>query len=120
MAKNDLLLLCKLRSVDICTAGVHPQVHVAVSSVRFAQVAYHHPCFPRDCRSEYGTVWKSSAGLGGYIITQIVKLLFVASLITPPAPLDYAIDCLGLYYVLTKQKKASLPEVKILSKDTAN
>lgn len=38
----------------------------------------------------------------------------------PPAPLDYAIDCLGLYYVLSKQQKSSLAEVKILSKYNQN
>ena len=29
---------------------------------------------------------------------------------------DHLIDCLGLYYVLVKQQKASLAQVKILGK----
>jgi len=65
--------------------------------------------------SEYGSLWRSGIGLCGYILTQVCKLLVIASFMIPPAPLDYAIDCCGMYYVLTKQQKASLTEVKILS-----
>jgi len=65
--------------------------------------------------SEYGSIWRSSLALCGYIVTQAVKLLIIATVMVPPAPLDYAIDCIGLYYVLTKQQKSSLSEVKILS-----
>lgn len=67
-------------------------------------------------RSEYGSVWRSGLGFVGYILTQMIKLLVIANVMIPPAPLDYAIDCFGLYYVLTKQQKASLTEVKVLSK----
>ncbi|KAI1289578.1 Transmembrane protein [Halotydeus destructor] len=65
--------------------------------------------------AEYSSYWKCSIGLIGYIMTQVFKLLFVSSIIIPPLPVDIAIDCLGFYYLLTKQHKASLPEVKILS-----
>jgi len=65
--------------------------------------------------AEYGSIWRSGIALCGYILTQMCKLLVIASVMLPPAPLDYAIDCFGMYYVLTKQQKASLAEVKILS-----
>jgi hypothetical protein len=65
--------------------------------------------------SEYGSIWRSGMALAGYIITQMIKLLVISTVMVPPAPLDYAIDCLGLYYLLTKQQKASLTEVKVLS-----
>jgi len=65
--------------------------------------------------SEYSSVWKSGLALAGYIVTQVIKLLFIASIMVPPAPLDFLLDCVGLYYILTRQHKATLPEVKILS-----
>ena len=40
----------------------------------------------------------------------------MATLSVPAFLFDQAIDCLGLYYVLMKQQKASLAQVKILGK----
>lgn len=36
-------------------------------------------------------------------------------MVTPPIALDYAIDCIGMYFTLSRQPKALLTEVKILS-----
>ncbi|XP_053202217.1 transmembrane protein 147-like [Panonychus citri] len=64
--------------------------------------------------SEYGSIYRCSFALFAYIITQIIKLLIMATLSVPAFLFDQAIDCLGLYYVLMKQQKASLAQVKIL------
>jgi len=38
----------------------------------------------------------------------------MATLMVPALIWDHLIDCLGLYYVLNNQQKASLSQVKIL------
>jgi len=65
--------------------------------------------------SEYGSVWRCGGALCGYLLTQMGKLLVIASIMTPTAMWDNLIDCCGLYYFLVKQQKASLAQVKILS-----
>lgn len=68
-------------------------------------------------RSESGSIWRCSLAFGAYILTQLCKYFVVATImIPPPASIDCLLDCLGLFYVLSIQQKASLPQVKILSK----
>ncbi|RWS24422.1 hypothetical protein B4U80_06443 [Leptotrombidium deliense] len=64
--------------------------------------------------SEYGSVWRCSIALLGYIFTQICKLLIIATVMTPALVYDYLVDVIGMYWVLVKQQKASLSQVKIL------
>ncbi|XP_074597204.1 BOS complex subunit TMEM147 [Brevipalpus obovatus] len=65
--------------------------------------------------SEYGSIYRCASALFAYIVTQISKLLLIATLSAPSMILDHLVDCLGLYYVLVKQQKASLAQVKILA-----
>ena len=64
--------------------------------------------------SEYGSIYRCSFALFAYLVVQIVKLTIMATLPLPAFLFDHLIDCLGLYYVLVKQQKASLIQVKIL------
>lgn len=70
----------------------------------------------QNLRSESGSIWRCGWAFGAYILTQLCKYSVVATLMIPvPPSIDCAIDCLALFYVLSKQQKASLPQVKILS-----
>ncbi|KAI2811230.1 hypothetical protein RDWZM_003911 [Blomia tropicalis] len=65
--------------------------------------------------SEYGTLWKPLIGTGCYMITQGVKMLIIAGLINLSPLWDHLTDCIGMYYFLVHQQKASVASVKILS-----
>jgi len=65
--------------------------------------------------SEYGTIWRCGMGLVAYMVTQVCKLMLMAVVMAPNPIWDHLIDCLGLYWFLVKQQKASLAQVKILS-----
>ncbi|RWS10836.1 membrane protein-like protein [Dinothrombium tinctorium] len=64
--------------------------------------------------SEYGSIWRCGIALFGYIVTQICKLLIIATLMAPALIWGYLVDVIGIYWVLIKQQKASLSQVKIL------
>lgn len=67
-------------------------------------------------RPESFTLWKTFVGFASYILTQMVKFSIIATLlITLPICLDLAIDCVGMYLSLSRQPKAALTEVKVLS-----
>ncbi|XP_054162654.1 BOS complex subunit TMEM147-like [Oppia nitens] len=65
--------------------------------------------------SEYGTIWRTGMGVLAYVVTQVCKLLIIAVVMTPNAMMSHLIDCLGMYWFLINQNKASVASVKILS-----
>ena len=66
-------------------------------------------------RSEYGTIWRAGFGVLAYIVTQVCKLLIIAAVMTPNPLWSHLIDCIGMYWFLVNQQKASVASVKVLS-----
>jgi len=54
-------------------------------------------------------------GLLAYVVTQVIKLVVIAAVMTPNPLLSHLMDALGMYWFLVNQNKASIASVKILS-----
>jgi len=78
----------------------------------FAPIVILYKCSPL---SEYGTVWRAGIGVLAYVVTQVCKLMIIAAIMTPNALWSHLIDCIGMYWFLVNQQKASVASVKILS-----
>lgn len=54
-------------------------------------------------------------GALSYVVTQISKMMIIAGLINLSPLWEHVIDCIGMYYFLIHQQKATVASVKILS-----
>lgn len=68
------------------------------------------------CSSEYGTVWRLTAGAVSYVVTQVSKMLIIAGFFNLSPLWDDVLDVIGMYAFLLHQQKATVASVKILSK----